>query len=348
VLILELLKHVARSSGPDESGRVGQALDLASDREFIWAVEAGLGPMLLRAIGDRTPVTSVSRREILLSSDLTARLLHALRIDAATEVIDFCASVGAPVTLLKGISISEQCYPQGHLRTMSDVDLLLPVEAIPVVEAELVRRGYGRGPEHPGEDSHHGAPLLDRERQVWIELHKALFPRSSGLLSGQAFGAASIAAHSVETRLGGRAVYRLSDEFQAAYLAATWVLDLTLCKFHPSFAAALFDAVLLQRKARPAVNWDQVLGWLDNEMALASLHLMLSYLARHGICKPPPPDRLARAQSLVGGVELPIMHAVLDRYLLGARAWTLPIPPPVPGRYNLRRQFLKRALRRSY
>jgi hypothetical protein len=143
-------------------------------------------------------------------------------------------------------------------------------------------------------------------------------------------------------------VYRLSDEFQAAYLAATWVLDLTLCKIHPSFAGALFDAVLLQRKARPPVNWDQVLGWLDNEMALASLHVMLSYLARHGICKPPPPDQLACSQRLVGRIELPIMHAVLDRYLLGAKSWKLPVPPPVPGRYNLRRQFVKRALRRSY
>jgi hypothetical protein len=42
------------------------------------------------------------------------------------------------------------------------------------------------------------------------------------------------------------------------------------------------------------------------------------------------------------------MHAVLDRYLLGAKTWKLPVPPPVPGRYNLRRQFVKRALRKSY
>lgn len=343
-----MLKHAAGPSGPNGSVRVRQALNQASEREFKWAAEAGLGPLLLHAIGDQIADIPASRQGILLSSDLTARLLHALRIDAATEVIDVCASLGAPVTLLKGISISEHYYPVGHLRTMSDVDLLLPVAAIPVVEAELLRRGYGHGPEHPGEDSHHGAPLLDRERQVWIELHKALFPRSSGLLSGEAFGAANIAAHSVESRLCGRAVYRLSDEFQAAYLAATWVLDLTLCKFHPSFAAALFDAVLLQRKAEPPVNWDQVLGWLDNEMALASLHVMLSYLARHGVCRPTPPKRVARAQSLVGRIELPIMHAVLDRYLLGAKTWKLPVPPPVPGRYNLRRQFVKRALRRSY
>ena len=344
MLILELLKHVAGSSGPDETGRVAQALSLSSDREFTWAVAAGLGPLLLRAIRDQTTVLPASRHEILLSSDLTARLLHALRIDAATEVIDVCASVGARVTLLKGISISEQYYPQGYLRTMSDVDLLLPVEVIPVVEAELLRRGYGHGPEHPGEDSHHGAPLLDRERQVWIELHKALFPRSSGLLSGQAFGAANIAAHSTESRLCGRAVFRLSNEFQAAYLAATWVLDLTLASCIRASSPHCSTRCCYKDRPNSTVNWDRVLDWLDNEMARASLHVMLSYLARHGICKPPPPDRLARARRLVGHLELPIMHAVLDRYLLGARTWTLPMPPPVPGRYNLRWQLRKRLL----
>jgi hypothetical protein len=106
VLILELLKHVAGSSGPNGSVRVRQALNQASEREFKWAAEAGLGPLLLHAIGDQIADIPASRQEILLSSDLTARLLHALRIDAATEVIDVCASLGAPVTLLKGISIS--------------------------------------------------------------------------------------------------------------------------------------------------------------------------------------------------------------------------------------------------
>jgi hypothetical protein len=278
---------------------------------------------------------------------MTARLRHNLRVDTATEVIDVCAMLGAPVTLLKGISISEQYYPAGHLRTMSDVDVLLPSAAIPAVETELLRQGYLRSPEHYGEDSHHGAPLLDPERQVWVELHTALFPQSSGLRSGQAFGAANIAAHSVESSLRGRPVRRLSDEFQIAYVATSWIWDITLCKFHPSFVTALFDAVLLQRLSRQAIDWERVLRWLDNGMALASLHVMLGYLARHDVCAIPPPDRLASSQRLVGGVELSIMHTVFDHYLLGARPWNLPIPPPVPGRYNLQRQLRKRVLRRQ-
>ena len=347
MLTLELLKHVAGSSGADESGRVVQSLCRASEGEFLWAIEGGLGPLLLRATGDRVAEIPSSWHEVLQSSDLTARLHHGLRVDTATEVIEICASLGVPVTLLKGISISEQYYPAAHMRTMSDVDLLLPVEAPPVVEAELLRRGYQRGPERPAEDSHHGAPLLDPNRPVWVELHTKLFPPSSGLLTGQAFSPTNIAAHSAASTCYGQPVRRLLNEFQGAYLAACWIWDITLDKFHPTFVPALFDAVLLQRLALPAVDWKSVLGWLDNQMALASLHVMLSYLERHGVCVTPPPARLASTQRLVGAVELSIMHAVFDHYLLGARSWNLPIPPPVPGRYNLRRQFRKRLLRRQ-
>ena len=140
---------------------------------------------------------------------------------------------------------------------------------------------------------------------------------------------------------------RLSSEFQAVYIAASWILDLTLEKIHPSFVRALFDAVSLQRVARPAVDWNSVVSWLDNQMGLASLHVMLSYLARHGVCVPPPPVRLVEAQRLVGRFELQAMHAMLDHCLLGARPWTLPFPQPVPGRYNLCRQFRKRVLGRQ-
>jgi len=41
----------------------------------------------------------------------------------------------------------------------------------------------------------------------------------------------------------------------------------------------------------------------------------------------------------VGPLELRLIHAMLDRYQVGGRPWDLPLPPPVPGRYDLRRQL---------
>ena len=83
-------------------------------------------------------------------------------------------------------------------------------------------------------------------------------------------------------------------------------------------------------------------------MAAASLMTMLAYVPRFGV--PPAPAavmrELASRQRLIGALQLRLMHFMLDRYLVAGRPWTLPLPPPVPGRYNLRRQWEKRVLRR--
>ena len=342
MLILELLKHVAESTGPDGSGRIGQALNQASEREFMWAIEAGLGPLLLRAIRDHFADTRDPRHEILVSSDLTSRLLHGFRVDTAKEVIDVCLSVGAPPTLLKGISISEQYYPAGHLRTMSDVDVLLPSEAHKAVTAELLRRGYTRGIDTMGEDPHHDVPLNDPTGTVWVELHTRLYPRSSGLLDGGTFESANVLAQSVESEFHGLPVNRLTPDFQLAYIASSWMYDLTLFKVHPSFVTPLFDAVLLLRSVGADLRWKKLFEFLDNALAQSSLYALLTYLARRRLCEPSVGHGLGQRQHLVGPLELRAMHAMIDRYVVGGRYWVLPIPPPVPGRYNLRRQLRKR------
>ena len=165
MLVLELLRHVAAGPEANFADRVARELQNASDREFLWAIQAGLGPLLHAATRSHNERIPGERRSILLSSDLTARIKHGLKLDSAREVIDACATVGAPVTLLKGISISEQLYPQGHLRPMSDIDVLVPRESYDRIEQELLQRGFVRGPDEAEPDSHHGTPLLDPGRR---------------------------------------------------------------------------------------------------------------------------------------------------------------------------------------
>jgi len=47
---------------------------------------------------------------------------------------------------------------------------------------------------------------------------------------------------------------------------------------------------------------------------------------------------------LVGPLQVRLIHAMLDRHLIGGRRWRLALPPPVPGRYSLLHQFDKRVL----
>ena len=113
-------------------------------------------------------------------------------------------------------------------------------------------------------------------------------------------------------------------------------------------------------------------------MAIASLYLMLAYLRKHGLYKPPDTvlSRLASTQNIVGPLEIKMIHAMLDNNLVGGRSftrlfhsariwhtlltpgpsvmkvlslpWNIVFPPSSADRYKLRYQLerIPRLLRR--
>jgi hypothetical protein len=315
------------------------------EREVLWLMDGGLGPMLYRATRERFDYVPSALRDVLLSSDLTAQVRHACVINTAQEVIDVCEELGTPLTLLKGISISDQYYPAPHLRPMGDIDLLVPPEASKALESALLCRGYDREPGFvPGEGMHHGVPLYQPKHRVWVEVHNALYPRYDSLMRERLFSTSDLAAKSVPSRFHGRSVYRLADELQLIYIASSWMRDLTVSGVHPCFLISLLDAVHLLKSAGTRLDWDKLLGWLDNSMAIASLYVTLGYLSRHRLYELSRETQtyLRRRQDLVGRFQLQIIHSMLDHWLIGARPWSIPLPPPVPARYNLRHQLRKR------
>ena len=181
-----------------------------------------------------------------------------------------------------------------------------------------------------------------------VELHTALFP-ASALVHGTAiFRPTHLHANRRVASYNGRNAGHLTAEIQLVYIAASWFSDITTFGFHPSFLASLFDAVLLLKLHGSTLDWDDMLRSVDNPMARASLYALLTYVTRFGTTPAPGPvvRRLADNRGLVGPLQRRLIHASLDRYLMGARAWPLPLPPPVPGRYSPRHQFEKRLMRR--
>lgn len=154
-------------------------------------------------------------------------------------------------------------------------------------------------------------------------------------------------AHCALTPFESVGAGRLISEVTLAYIAAAWFNDMTTYRFHPSFLASLFDAVLLLKADGPTLDWDLLLRWLDNPMLEAKLYALLTYVIRFGT--PPAPAavlrRLANNGGLVGPLQRRLIHAVIDHHLMGARPWSLPFPPPMPGRYSPRHQFHKRIVR---
>ena len=219
--------------------------------------------------------------------------------------------------------------------------------------------------------------LYHPERRVWVEVHTALFPGDDVLRRNEVFSPAHVTSQSDAATFHGRSICRLTDELQLAYLASSWIRDLSH-GFHPGFLICLLDAVYLLKSSRGTLDWEGLLCWLDNEVARASLYVMLAYLARHGLDQSGEAilGPLATRQNVVGGLHVRLIHAMLDRYLVGGRPftplfhssrvwntllapgsptgklllvpWNIAFPPHSPERYKVRYQLARipRLLRR--
>ena len=303
------------------------------ERQMRHVEDAGLAPLLYRAVCEGQLLVATDTRELLHGADLAARVRHLSQVDVATEIIDVCHSLGVRPTLLKGISSGEQFFPEPHLRPMSDVDILVEADAADAVETELQRRGYRRHSNLPPRDgAHHGIPLYHPGWRAWTEIHTALFPADAGL-ECTLFSNTNILRQSVQSTLRGRPVYRFTAEFQLAYLATGWLRDLTRNEIHPSLAIPLFDAVYLLKACGGTLDWDRLVSSLDNDKSIAALYLMLTLLFHRGIDSPAPLPFawLAARPQGIGEIESKIIDRMLTAYLIAGtpfprylRAWHVP------------------------
>ncbi len=311
------LAATGRRHGVGEPAPIGRP-EYRDANQLQFVLDAGLGPLLDTAVRDGRVQVPPAWIDPLKSANLCAQVRHGNLVDCADEIIDLCNAMGVPVTLLKGISISDQHYPEAHTRSMGDLDILVPEHDRDGVEAALLRHGYRRSTLDMGEGSCHGPPLRDERREVWVEVHSGLFPTSAALVRNHLFSPSQIAAQSVASTFRGRPVLRLTNEMQLVYIASYWIRDLTQNKPHPSFLFPLFDAIYLLGASGEAVDWNGMLDWLDNEMAMASLYLLLAYICESrfddsaaGIL-----SRLASRQRIVGPADARTILRMLDAYLV--------------------------------
>lgn len=350
MLIKFLLTHLVtempflRADVADEASEAAAA----QDRHIRWLIEGGLGPLLHHATRAQPEAVPARWRHELLAAELTARVRRAALDSVGATLLDACAAQGVELTLLKGVSVSVQLYPEPHLRPMSDIDVLFPGEAYgKVVDALTGAQGAFERVEFerpPG--PHHDEPLRHRALGVIVELHRGLYDDGSPLAAGSLFSADAVLRRAEPALWLGRRVRRLPAELQLAYIAASWFNDMTVLKVQPSFLPSLCDALLLMRHCGAQLDWRRLRGWLDNPMARGCLYALLAYLPRFGV--PPAPTDfmrwLAQAQDVVGPLQLRLIHRMLDHHLVDARPWSYPFPPPMPGRYSPHYQWRKRLL----
>lgn len=299
-----------------------QDLTLATfdDAEIRWLLNIGFGPLLHRVTGGEQSNSRPDWRQSVLSADLTAKVLTRDLTDAMSDIIDVTRNTDAQLTLLKGISICGQHYPAEHLRLMGDIDILVDKQCYFDVEAALLDLGYRRHTHRrtgTWSGHHHGPPLFDPKRKVWVEIHTDLFPNDSQIKTATVFSQPSVQAERVAYRFHDRDVWRITDELQLVYIASYWPRDLSYGFSRIGLATPLPDLVFLLRNSRHAFDWDRVLGWLNHELLAGCLYVVLSYLDKHDLADLPPEViiEVERRQHMVNRTNLALLHRLINNYV---------------------------------
>jgi putative nucleotidyltransferase-like protein len=281
-----------------------------------WVIDSGFGPLLWYTTRAADGATAWPFWPLVRGTDLAARLLTIEQYKAMGEVLEACRGRMPPVTLLKGISIAAQYYPAPHLRLMRDIDVLVDENALPALESVLFSSGYQQQSRLPSTfyaTHHHSRPFVHPVRGLWIEIHRGLFPPSSALGMDRLFRRETLEQQRQLAVFQGHEVFRLSPEWQLAYIAAHWASE-----FPHIGVVALLDVIYLLRQTAGTLNWAHLLDWLEGSAAAAPLYLLLSYLDANQVVDLPPEvlRNLGLRQSALGPLALTLMQRLLDRYLM--------------------------------
>ena len=294
------------------------------DADIRWAITTGLGPLLFRAIAGGPSLADPSLTMTLKAADLTARVETGEKIDAMCEIIDACTETTPPLVLLKGISTSTQYYPEPHLRSMADIDVLVEERFIGAVESVLLNLEYSRPSKVWSEfyqTHHHTAPFYDPRRDVWVEIHRRLLPRRTKSAQSEVFSLENVTKELRLSQFQGRAVRRLSDELQIIYTSAHWAQQLQI----NGGLMAMLDIVYIIKHVGHTLDWSKIIGWVKLSPAAIEFSLLLAYLAHHEVVVIDRDiiRRLTSADDAFTEEKLRLLFWLTDRYIAQGRPFDL-------------------------
>jgi hypothetical protein len=293
------------------------------DAEIRWAITTGLGPLLFRAIAGGPISYDPSLATALKAADSTARTETGDKLDAMCEIIDRCAETIPPLVLLKGISTCTQYYPEPHLRSMADIDILIEDRFIGTIESVLYNLGYNRPSTKPSafyQSHHHTAPFYDPRRHVWVDIHRCLLPRSTKSEQTEAFSPENLAKELQLSQFQGRPVRRLSPELQMVYTSARWARRLQT----KGGLMPMLDVIYILKNAGHELDWYKIIQWMRLDPAV-QICLLVVYLAHHEVVAIDS-DVVGRLTSADGAFleeRLRLLFWLTDRYIAEGRPFDL-------------------------
>jgi hypothetical protein len=195
---------------------------------------AGWTALIGMARAEQLIGTLADRLDGLAMPDAAARILADARASAAEQrraalweaeaARRALAPLGCPVVLLKGTAFVAADLAAGEGRSIGDLDILVPREAIDAVEAALIGAGWEWVKPDPYDDAyyrrwmHELPPLIHRDRDRMIDVHHTILP----LTAKPTPDAAALLADSVVLDNGLRV---LSREDMICHAAAHLIAD---------------------------------------------------------------------------------------------------------------------------
>jgi hypothetical protein len=257
---------------------------------------------------------------------LAARILSDTMLEALEDVLAAANAAGCVPLLLKGAANASRYYPRPELRTMGDLDLLVPQVQRGIVEDELRRLGYVQRSElaesfYAGHQ--HSMPFWHPSRQVWVEVHTRLTHSRHVLARADVFDADTVLSRGLATDFRGRLALVMPPELGLAYLCARWI---------EAFDAErgiwpLLDAALLSRGEANFLNWGVVIEMAAREPLLATaMNLALGYLSRVGLIALPVVvlADLSRHDRVTNRATRAILWGMVDAHIIAGQS---------PGRF---------------
>src|SRR5262245_48292148 len=176
-----ILSCVQRAAGPDGAAAVW-SLDRAAAvwrRAVPLAGRAGLAPIVFAGGGPWLADAPEEAADALRWHHLASTLRHEGSIaPTLSQVLGALAAAGLEPIVLKGAALAYTAYPEPAQRTLSDVDLLLSEDELPLASAALAEAGFWTRDEDRRPD-HHLQPRYVGDGRIGVELHDRLLPGHS-------------------------------------------------------------------------------------------------------------------------------------------------------------------------
>ena len=320
-------KHVR---SPDLYQLLGVAVDDNTSRDLNCltattvqkAADMGLGPVLFAATKDNPRSTASAAYPVLQGTEITSRILMHGQLDGLQDILTALGNGARHVTLLKGISACLKDFPFPHLRTMGDIDLLVPRDKQAVLEATLLRLGYRQQSAQAQDfykDHHHSMPFFHKERKIWVDVHTALFSSKSRFSGEPAFSQQQIARNTRPFGFREHQTNIIERELSIIYTACHWADTFP----YPRGLMAMLDIIYLFKREGGLIDWRLLNELTSHSLSASSVWLMLSYLRRHSLISLSAgvEKQLRVSQTAINRTSLTILHGLLDRYLAGGKSF---------------------------